>query len=309
MSAPVFANKTLAVMLGGTAAERAISLESGENVACALENAGARVLRVDPAEQGWPERLQGAEFVFNLLHGPGGEDGTVQGLFEFMKLPYSGCGVLASALTMDKVRTKLLWQGAGLTTPPSRVLSAGCDWESVINELGPVFVKPALEGSSLGMSKATTAMQLAAAYDHAAGFGAPVMAEQYIAGAEYTVAILGERTLPSIRIDVPGEFYDFDAKYRSDDTRFTCPSDLDPVDESALADIALRAFQIVGGEVWGRVDVIRDAAGQWQLLEVNTIPGMTSHSLVPLAAQVAGLSLIDVLTEIYDHSMEARSVE
>ena len=141
------------------------------------------------------------------------------------------------------------------------------------------------------------------------GFGAPVMAEQYIAGAEYTVAILGERTLPSIRIDVPGEFYDFDAKYRSDDTRFTCPSDLDPVDESALADIALRAFQIVGGEVWGRVDVIRDAAGQWQLLEVNTIPGMTSHSLVPLAAQVAGLSLIDVLTEIYDHSMEARSVE
>ena len=163
MSGGVFANKTLAVVLGGTAAERAISLESGENVACALEGAGARVLRVDPAEQGWSGRLEGIEFVFNLLHGPGGEDGTVQGLFEFMKLPYSGCGVLASALTMDKIRTKLLWQGAGLVTPPSCVLVADCDWAAVMGELGPIFVKPVLEGSSLGMSKATTAQQLAAA--------------------------------------------------------------------------------------------------------------------------------------------------
>ena len=209
---------------------------------------------------------------------------------------------------MGKIRTKLLCQGAGLVTPPSRVLAADCDWAEVIGELGPIFVKPALEGSSLGMSKATTAQQLAAAYDHAAGFGAPVMAEQYIAGAEYTVAILGDRTLPSIRIDVPGEFYDFDAKYRSDDTRFTCPSDLSDADEAALAETALMAFHAVGGEVWGRVDVILDAVGQWQLLEVNTIPGMTSHSLVPLAAKVAGLSLIDLLTEIYQHSLEARDV-
>ena len=143
MSASIFENKTLAVMLGGTAAERAISLESGENVACALESVGARVLRVDPAEPGWPERLEGVEFVFNLLHGPGGEDGTVQGFFELMKLPYSGCGVLSSALTMDKIRTKLLWQGAGLITPPLRVLTPDCDWEAVIGELGAVFVKPA----------------------------------------------------------------------------------------------------------------------------------------------------------------------
>ena len=309
MSASIFENKTLAVMLGGNAAERSISLESGENVARALDSAGAHVLRVDPAEPGWSERLEGVEFVFNLLHGPGGEDGTVQGLFELMKLPYSGCGVLSSALAMDKIRTKLIWQGAGLITPPSCVLTPDCDWEAVIDELGTVFVKPALEGSSLGMSKATTAQQLAAAYDRAADFDAPVMAEQFVAGAEYTVAILGERALPSIRIDVPGEFYDFDAKYRSDETRFTCPSDLDDADERALADVALTAFRAVGGEVWGRVDVILDAAQHWQLLEVNTIPGMTSHSLVPLAAKVAGLSQTELLTEIYEHSMEARHAE
>lgn len=309
MSASIFENKTLAVMLGGNAAERSISLESGENVARALDGAGAHVLRVDPAETGWSERLEGVEFVFNLLHGPGGEDGTVQGLFELMKLPYSGCGVLSSALAMDKIRTKLIWQGAGLITPPSCVLTPDCDWEAVIDELGTVFVKPALEGSSLGMSKATTAQQLAAAYDRAAGFDAPVMAEQFVDGVEYTVAILGERALPSIRIDVPGEFYDFDAKYRSDKTRFTCPSGLDDADERALADVALTAFRAVGGEVWGRVDVILDAAQHWQLLEVNTIPGMTSHSLVPLAAKVAGLSQTELLTEIYEHSMEARHAE
>lgn len=309
MSASIFENKTLAVMLGGNAAERSISLESGENVARALDGAGAHVLRVDPAETGWSERLEGVEFVFNLLHGPGGEDGTVQGLFELMKLPYSGCGVLSSALTMDKIRTKLIWQGAGLITPPSCVLTPDCDWEAVIDELGTVFVKPALEGSSLGMSKATTAQQLAAAYDRAAGFDAPVMAEQFVDGVEYTVAILGERALPSIRIDVPGEFYDFDAKYRSDKTRFTCPSGLDDADERTLAEVALTAFRAVGGEVWGRVDVILDAAQHWQLLEVNTIPGMTSHSLVPLAAKVAGLSQTELLAEIYEHSVEARHAE
>ena len=306
MSAHRFEGKTLAVMLGGTAAERSISLESGENIARALEQAGAAVLRVDPAEAGWPERLKDAAFVFNLLHGPGGEDGTVQGLFEFMKLPYSGCGVLASALTMDKIRTKLLWQGAGLATPAWRELEAMTDWQSVIDDLGAVFVKPALEGSSLGMSKAETAEELAASFEHAASFGAPVMAEQFIAGAEYTVAILGERALPSIRIDVAGDFYDFDAKYRSDETRFSCPSDLTAEAEADLAQCALQAFRAVSGSVWGRVDVIRDETGQWQLLEVNTIPGMTSHSLVPLAAKVAGLNLIDLLGEIYDLSMEVR---
>ena len=306
MTANPFSGKTLAVMLGGSAAERSISLESGENVAHALEQAGAQVLRVDTAEEGWPEQLKGASFAFNLLHGPGGEDGTVQGLFELMKLPYSGCDLMASALTMDKVRTKWLWQGLGLPTPAFQQLTPETNWQPVIEALGTVFVKPAREGSSLGMSKASNAAELEAAYRHAGTFGADVMAEQCVSGPEYTVAILGDRALPSIRIDVSGDFYDFDAKYHSQDTRFTCPSDLATEDEAALSELALAAFAAVGGEVWGRVDVMRDAGGPWQLLEVNTVPGMTSHSLVPLAARVAGLSLLDLLTEIYEHSVEAR---
>ena len=309
MTANPFSGKTLAVMLGGTAAERSISLESGENVARALEQAGAQVLRVDTAEEGWPERLKEASFAFNLLHGPGGEDGTVQGLFELMKLPYSGCDLMASALTMDKVRTKWLWQGLGLPTPAFQQLTPETNWQVVIEALGPVFVKPALEGSSLGMSKAGNARELEAAYRHASTFGADVMAEQFVSGPEYTVAILGDRALPSIRIDVSGDFYDFDAKYYSEETRFTCPSDLAAQEEAALSELALAAFAAVGGEVWGRVDVMREAGGDWQLLEVNTVPGMTSHSLVPLAAKVAGLSLLDLLTEIYQHSLKVRHAD
>ncbi len=306
MTANPFSGKKLAVMLGGTAAERSISLESGENVARALELAGAQVLRVDTAEEGWPERLKEASFVFNLLHGPGGEDGTVQGLFELMKLPYSGCDLMASALTMDKVRTKWLWQGLGLPSPAFQQLTSVTNWQEVIEALGTVFVKPALEGSSLGMRKATNATELEAAYRHASTFGASVMAEQLVSGPEYTVAILGNRALPSIRIDVSGDFYDFDAKYHSEETRFTCPSDLTAKEEAALSELALAAFAAVGGAVWGRVDVMREDSGAWQLLEVNTVPGMTSHSLVPLAAKVAGLNLLDLLTEIYKHSLEVR---
>ena len=306
MTANPFSGKTLAVMLGGTAAERSISLESGENVARALELAGAQVLRVDTAEEGWPERLKEASFVFNLLHGPGGEDGTVQGLFELMKLPYSGCDLMASALTMDKVRTKWLWQGLGLPTPAFHQLASVTNWQEVIEALGTVFVKPAFEGSSLGMRKATNAKELEAAYRHASTFGASVMAEQFVSGPEYTVAILGNRALPSIRIDVSGDFYDFDAKYHSEETRFTCPSDLTAKEEAALSELAMAAFAAVGGAVWGRVDVMREYSGAWQLLGVNTVPGMTSHSLVPLAAKVAGLSLLDLLTEIYKHSLEVR---
>ena len=309
MTATTFNGMNLAVMLGGNAAEREISLESGASVAECLEQAGALVSRIDPAVIGWQAQLKDAAFVFNLLHGPGGEDGTLQGLLEFMGLPYSGCGVLASALTMDKIRTKLLWQGAMLKTPPFRVLTVDSDWQAVIDELGSVFVKPALEGSSLGMSRADSATQLREAFNQALRFGASVMAEQFVSGPEYTVAILGDRALPSVRIDVPGKFYDFDAKYRSDETLFSCPSDLSSVEELALADLALTAFRIAGGEVWGRVDVMRDDAGEWQLLEVNTVPGMTSHSLVPMAAKAVGLSLIELLTEIYQHSMGARDAQ
>ncbi|MDG2460098.1 MAG: D-alanine--D-alanine ligase [Luminiphilus sp.] len=299
MNLGALSDQTFAVLMGGNAAEREISLESGESVAVALEQADAKVLRLDPSEEGWWQRLPKANFVFNLLHGPGGEDGAVQGLLELFGLPYSGSGVLGSALTMDKVRTKLLWQGAGLPTPRFTTLAADTNWQSVAEDLGSVFVKPALEGSSLGMTKARDAGEMEVAYRIAASYGDKVMAEEFVHGPEYTVAVLGDRTLPSIRIEVSGDFYDFDAKYQSNETEFFCPSGLSDADEAELAALALSAFQLTGSEVWGRVDVIRKASGQWQLLEVNTVPGMTSHSLVPMAAKAAGLSMIDLLSEIY----------
>ncbi len=307
--ASVFNGKNLAVTLGGTAAERSISLESGENVARALEQAGASVARIDPSEAGWMERLKAASFVFNLLHGPGGEDGMIQGLFEWLDLPYSGSGVLGSALSMDKIRTKLVWMGAGLPTPRFVSLSAETDWPAVVADLGTVFVKPALEGSSLGMTKVSDGEALKLAYQNAVAYGTDVLAEQFIAGEEYTVAILGDRALPSIRIEVPGDFYDFDAKYLSEQTNFICPSGLSQTEEAELADLALRAFRLTGCEVWGRVDLIRAQNGGWQLLEVNTVPGMTSHSLVPMAAHAADLTLLELLTEIFRVSEEVRRNE
>ena len=300
---------TVAVLLGGTSAERAISLESGNTVVHALEQAGANVLPIDPAVAGWMTQLNEVAFAFNLLHGPGGEDGTIQGLLDLMQLPYSGSGVLGSALSMDKIRTKVLWQGAGFPTPDFRVLEARCDWDAVIADLGTVFVKPSLEGSSLGMAKASTGKELEAAYQQAVTYGAEVLAEQFIEGPEYTISILGDNTLPSIRIEVPGDFYDFEAKYRSDETQFFCPSGLDDSDEAALSQLASSAFHAVGCTIWGRVDVIRDQVGAWHLLEVNTVPGMTSHSLVPLSAKAAGLSLADLLSRIYTDSVGVRHAQ
>ena len=300
---------TVAVLLGGTSAERAISLESGNNVVHALQQAGAHVLPIDPAVAGWMTQLSEVPFAFPSLHGPGGEDGTIQGLLDLMQVPYSGSGVLGSALSMDKIRTKVLWQGAGFPTPDFRVLDARCDWDAVIAELGTVFVKPSLEGSSLGMAKASTGKELEAAYQLAVTYGAEVLAEQFIEGPEYTISILGDNTLPSIRIEVPGDFYDFEAKYRSDETQFFCPSGLDAHDEAALSQLASSAFRAVGCTIWGRVDVIRDQVGAWHLLEVNTVPGMTSHSLVPLSAKAAGLSLADLLSRIYTDSVGVRHAQ
>jgi D-alanine-D-alanine ligase len=307
MSTADLRDRYFGVLLGGTAAERDISLESGGNVGRCLEAAGARVAYVDPAEPGWPEQLKDVEFVFNLLHGPGGEDGTLQGLLDIMKLPYSGSGVLGSALTMDKVRTKWVWQGLGLPTPAFVNLSETSRWQDIVDELGVVFVKPALEGSSIGMTRATTAEELAEAFQEARRFGTQVLAEQYVEGSEYTVAILGDRALPSIRIQPASTFYDFNAKYLSEETQFFCPSGLSSQEEAALATLALRAFGAVGAQVWGRVDAMRDAAGDWQLLEVNTIPGMTSHSLVPMAAQAADIALPALLHEIWQLSLEVRN--
>lgn len=306
MSSTVLRDHYFGVLLGGSAAERDISLKSGRTVGRSLEAAGARVAFVDPAEDGWQEKLQGVEFVFNLLHGPGGEDGTLQGMLEMMKLPYSGSGVLGSALTMDKVKTKLVWQGLGLPTPAFVALSEETEWSAVMDELGDVFVKPALEGSSIGMTRAKTPKELESAFKEARRFGAHVLAEQYVEGDEYTVAVLGDRALPVIRIQPAAGFYDFNAKYISDETQFFCPSGLTDQEEGALAELALQAFSAVGAQVWGRVDVMRKNSGDWQLLEVNTIPGMTSHSLVPMAAQAADMSMERLLSDIWQLSLEVR---
>ncbi len=296
--------QTIAVTLGGTSSERSISLLSGENVALALEQAGAKVLRVDTSEEGWAGQLKQATFVFNLLHGPGGEDGRLQSVFEFMGMPYSGSGVLGSALAMDKIRAKQVWLGAGLPTPSFSVLNVMSNWHQIINCYSEVFVKPAYEGSSLGMTYVSSEKQLQGAFEVARKFGSEVLAEQYINGKEYTVAILGDATLPSIRIETSQGFYDYDAKYRSQSTLFHCPSGLNLKEESELSELALEAFRVIGGEVWGRVDLIRDLSGAWQILEVNTIPGMTSHSLVPMAAEAAGINMLDLLTRIYQLSLE-----
>ena len=306
MSSALLSGVRFAVLMGGAAAEREISLQSGENVALVLEAAGCPVTRIDPAVEQWADQLSDIDFVFNLLHGPGGEDGVLQGLFDVMNLPYSGSGVLGSALTMDKARTKQLWSGMGLPTPDFTLLTADTDWTDLIEQYGTLFVKPALEGSSIGMSKASTPEQLEAAWERARAYKGGIIAECFVAGAEYTVSILGDRALPAIRIEPASEFYDFDAKYVSDSTGFFCPSGLIESDEAELSALALRAFYAVDAAVWGRVDVMRDISGAWQLLEVNTIPGMTSHSLVPMAAQAASMTLIDFLTEIYRLSMEAR---
>jgi D-alanine-D-alanine ligase len=223
-----------------------------------------------------------------------------------MKLPYSGSGVLGSALTMDKVKTKLVWQGLGLPTPAFVALSEETEWSAVMDELGDAFVKPALEGSSIGMTRAKTPEELESAFEEARRFGAHVLAEQYVEGDEYTVAVLGDRALPVIRIQPAAGFYDFNAKYTSDETQFFCPSGLTDQEEGALAELALQAFSVVGAQVWGRVDVMRKNSGDWQLLEVNTIPGMTSHSLVPMAAQAADMSMERLLSDIWQLSLEVR---
>lgn len=306
MNVAALADKRFAVLLGGTAAERDISLESGQNVAAALESVGAHVTCIDSADPRWWQQLQDVQFAFNVLHGPGGEDGTVQGLLESLNVPYSGSGILGSSLTMDKIRTKWLWQGTGLPTPAFALLTDDADWQGLIDDFGVVFVKPATEGSSIGMSKVTHADGLRAAYEDARRFGDQVLAEAFVAGSEYTVAILGDRALAPIEIRPAADFYDFNAKYVSEQTQFLCPAELSDADARELSQLALRAFLATGASVWGRVDVMRSHSGQWQLLEVNTVPGMTSHSLVPMAAQAAGLPLPALLAEIYRLSLKER---
>ncbi len=296
----------VAVLLGGTSAERDVSLKSGQAVLEALHSKGVDAHALDACEHVVEHLKAGAyDRAFVVLHGRGGEDGVIQGAMDLIGLPYTGSGVLASALGMDKLRSKQLWMGAGLPTPAFRVLNSVDDAVNAGRDLAlPLMVKPALEGSSIGMSKVHNAEDLPAAFAQASGFG-PVMAEQFIHGEEYTVAILGEEALPPIRLETPHDFYDFDAKYLANDTRYLCPCGLSADAEAELKRLAVSAFRAVGALGWGRVDVMRDAEGHFWLLEINTVPGMTDHSLVPMAARAAGMDFATLVWRILELSMSA----
>jgi len=292
----------VAVLLGGKSAEREVSLKSGTMVLGALRARGVDAHPFDPAERGLDELIEGRyDRVFIALHGRFGEDGTVQGVLEWLGIPYTGSGVLASALAMDKRRTKLLWQASGLPTPAYEILHADSDLNAVAARLGlPLMVKPVCEGSSLGMSKVREAGALDEAYTLAVNYDRVVMAEKFIEGPELTVGILGDEVLPIIKLETPRDFYDYQAKYIADDTRYLLPCGLPPARERALQALSLEAFAALGCRGWGRVDLMLDASGEPQLLEVNTAPGMTDHSLVPMAARAVGLSYEDLCLRILE---------
>ena len=292
----------VAVLLGGRSAEREISLKSGAAVLTALQASGVDAHAFDPAVQNLQAlREEGYDCAFIALHGRYGEDGTVQGALELMNMPYTGSGVLASALAMDKWRTKLVWQAAGLPIPGYELLTADSDFDAVTKRLGlPLFIKPANEGSSVGISKVKKASDMRAAYQEAAKFDSLVLAEAFIGGGEYTVAILDEQALPVIKIEPASEFYDYEAKYLRNDTRYICPAGLSPHSEAEMQQLALRGFALIGGSGWGRVDFLMDESGKPYLLEVNTVPGMTDHSLVPMAARQAGINFEQLVVRILE---------
>ncbi len=292
----------VAVLLGGKSAEREVSLKSGNAVLAALKRSGVDAHAFDPAERELGElKRDGYQRVFIALHGGQGEDGTVQGALALLGIPYTGSGVLASALAMDKWRSKLAWQAAGLPVPAYELLDAGSDFTAVAARLGlPLFVKPANEGSSVGISKVKTVADLRAAYELASRYDELVIAEQFVGGGEYTVAILGNDALPVIKIEPANEFYDYEAKYLRDDTRYLCPCGLTAEQEGEIQRLAKRGYAVIGGTGWGRVDFLLDAAGKPYLLEANTSPGMTDHSLVPMAARAAGLSFEDLVIKVLE---------
>jgi D-alanine-D-alanine ligase len=290
----------VAVLMGGHSSEREISLLSGNAVLAALRRRGVDAHAFDPAEQPLEDlKREGFTRAFVALHGRYGEDGTVQGALELLGIPYTGSGVMASALAMDKWRTKLIWQAVGVPTPRYALLMEDSDADALVQKLGlPLIVKPACEGSTIGLTKVTAAEQLADAYRLASKYDPLVLVEEFISGQELTVSILGERALPIVRIQPVVELYDYQAKYFSDDTKYFCPSGLPDAIESALQTQALEAYQVVGCEGWGRVDLILDPADRAYFLEVNTSPGMTSHSLVPMAAKHAGIDFEELVVRI-----------
>jgi D-alanine-D-alanine ligase len=292
----------VAVLFGGSSAEREVSLKSGAAVLAALQRSGVDAHAFDPAVRSLETlRDEGYERAFIALHGRGGEDGTVQGALELLGIPYTGSGVLASALGMDKWRTKLVWQSAGLPVPAYRLLDAESDWEEVVQALGlPLFVKPANEGSSVGISKVKTLADLAPAYREAVRHDRLVIAESFVGGGEYTAAILGDRALPVIKVEPANEFYDYEAKYLRDDTRYLCPCGLSAEREAEIQQLARQAFALIGGLGWGRVDFLMSEDGRPYLLEINTSPGMTDHSLVPMAARQAGISFEQLVLQVLE---------
>ena len=294
----------VAVLFGGKSAEREVSLKSGTAVLVALRRSGVDAHAFDPAVQNLQAlRDEGYERAFIALHGRFGEDGTVQGALELLGIPYTGSGVLASALGMDKWRTKLVWQAAQLPVPKYALLDAHSDWGVVAQQLGlPLFVKQANEGSSVGISKVKVVGELHKAYREAAKHDPLVIAESFIGGGEYTVAILGDCALPVIKIEPANEFYDYEAKYLRDDTRYLCPCGLNAEKEAEMQHLAKQAFALIGGQGWGRVDFLMDEAGNPYLLEANTSPGMTDHSLVPMAARQAGISFEQLVVRVLDLS-------
>ena len=295
----------VAVLLGGRSAEREISLLSGNAVLAALKRQGVDAHAFDPAERAFDDlKREGFARAHIALHGRYGEDGTVQGALELLGIPYTGSGVLASALALDKWRTKLVWQAVGIPTPRYALLDANSDYAAVAKELGlPLIVKPANEGSTIGLSKVMEAKHLSQAYALAAKSDALVLAEEFIDGMELTVAILGDAPLPLVRIQSPG-LYDYQAKYFSDETKYFCPSGLPAGQEQLIQELALKAYRIIGCHGWGRVDVMLTKDGRPSFLEVNTSPGMTGHSLVPMAAKQAGLSFDELCLKILETSRE-----
>ena len=297
----------VAVLMGGPSAEREISLISGKAVLAALRSKGVDAHAFDPAERElFDLKREGFRRAFIALHGRFGEDGTVQGALEVMRIPYTGSGVMASALAMDKWRTKLVWDASGIATPRFAMVTAATNWDKVVDLLGlPVIVKPSREGSTIGLTKVQAAAELPAAYALAAKYDDMVLAEEFVAGQELTASVLGETALPLVRIEAPQGNYDYQNKYFTDDTKYYCPAGIRAEVEDEIRAVTLKSFRVLGCRGWGRADVMLRPDGTYSFLEMNTSPGMTGHSLVPMAAKAAGLAYPDLCVKI----LEAAALE
>ena len=296
----------VAVLMGGCSAEREVSLRSGEAVLGALLSRGVDAVAVDAGSPNFVAQLQAGAFdcAFNIVHGRGGEDGVLQGLLDYLDIPVTGSGVLGSALAMDKQRTKHVWQGLGLPTPDFDILTCEQDLESAAGRIGfPMMLKPVHEGSSIGMARVEKPEALAQAWRDADQYDHEVMAEHWISGEEYTAAIVGDIALPLIRLETPREFYDYEAKYQSDSTRYHCPCGLPESRELELQQLSKQAFDAVGASGWGRVDFFLDSDNSPWLIEVNTVPGMTDHSLVPMAAEQYGWDMTELVWRILETAL------